>query len=262
MPYIQLLDDLKGYVQQFLQADFQQPLAQTAKIDTEILHQLRVSARSLNVMLHAHHDDFHTIKSLITNSNETRDLDVLIFEVLVSIAEEEKLSEAIQKIKDSLLLSRNHAAEDLQDWLMKEDFLQQLQQVQLDLDHDKEVETQSSKPKKSINILSLDDIQQQLQTVETALSDKSISNKDVHKQRLFIKALRYQVAHFYKDKPDLLNHLRWMQEKLGKFHDKDQALKILKNHLTIKQLKTYQKIELVLRKQQRKLLKKLRKRIK
>lgn len=224
--------------------------------DPETLHQLRVKSRTLMSLLPEKSALYADTKQLIKQSNKIRDLDVFLTESILALPEEtqahlQKVTLEIQQHK--LQLEVNYKRELLNQHLplltgaSTEDYDRQHNDV---LDSDQE-------DKQKLSIL---EIEKTLHKIEEKLMDPDITHKRVHKLRLKVKKIRYQVTHYYSDQSDLVDYFKYLQKWLGVFHDKDVCLEISEPYLVDKALR--EEVFKVIANQQKTILTKVRKRIK
>lgn len=79
--------------------------------------------------------------------------------------------------------------------------------------------------------LLLSEIEKRLKAQLKILRAVEIEDKQVHKVRLKIKRLRYQLEHFYTEQEEALQLTTYLQDELGVFHDLCQGIKWLNKYL-------------------------------
>ena len=218
----------------------------------KILHDIRVTARKLIVVMHP--DDMLTLglKKLIQSSNKLRDLDVFTSEILPLFPK--KLHTAFKDIKLVLQDTRVEMNHDFKS-LVSSEWLDDLPQTQgLSF-----ITQQQSEANLSRHQMPLNEIEKRLKKSIRELNLLDLEDKQLHKIRLVIKRLHYQLERFYPKEKRSIALTKRMQEKLGTFHDFYQAIKLLKQHKEQIKAKAYKNAIGFLEEQKNQTIKELRK---
>lgn len=244
LPVVRVLERIELYLQ----------LPPKLKPQAKGLHRLRQASRELLSLLPVEDYPQQRIKRVIQASNKIRDLDVLLLEVLPSFPQE--LESAIEPVKEQLVEVRwewdDTFKNDLQLEMLPEiescieEYAETLQSV-----HPTASEQQHQQ---------LKEIEKQFKKVKKRLSLLELENKQIHKLRLKIKRMRYQVAHFFPEQDELFEALKYLQKQLGEFHDYDQAQKMIAKY-TDMQADDLEPITKHLSARQNKILSKVRKKL-
>lgn len=241
------IDELSKRIERYIQLeapDFGQAAA---------LHKLRVSARKLVALSPPESDSAQLFKRIIQASNSLRDLDVLRDETL------KKLPKKWQKVLEGFddTLSELRAELDAQfKLLLQMELSQDVAQLAEQL--------QAMQPKAGAanerHQLPLVEIEKRLNLQLKLLKKLEIDDKQVHKVRLKIKRLRYQIEHFYPQQHEALGLMTFLQDRLGDFQDLSQGIKWLNKHAKLDK-KTLAQIESLLGEQKESILKAVRKQL-
>lgn len=218
------------------------------------LHKMRQAAREILSLLPEEDYPQQRIKRVIQASNKIRDLDVLILELLPRLPEE--FTATADLIKEQLLDVR---------WNLDDDFKNDLQLEmvpEIESCKDEYAHAMHQAQPKSIehHQEKLKELKKQFKKVQKHLSLVDLENKQIHKLRLKIKRMRYQVAHLFADQHELLAKLKYLQQQLGEFHDYDQAQKMMAKYTDI-DAQIMEPVFKYLRAEQQKILSRVRKKI-
>lgn len=211
-----LLKAIDGYVQ----------LTCHDKESVHQLHKLRVSARKLVSLSPPQSYASQVFKRSIQQSNYLRDLDVLQTEVLVIFPKEWR--HEIQQLERGLRELREDESVKFRLFLEME-----IKAELKNLVKDYQKISKKSEGDSQRHCMSLNEIVKKLKEQLKLLKKLELEDAQVHKVRLKIKRLRYQLEHFYADESRLLSLTAMLQETLGRFHDKSQAQKILQSQKTL-----------------------------
>ncbi|MBO1923026.1 CHAD domain-containing protein [Thiomicrorhabdus sp. 6S3-12] len=217
------------------------------------LHELRVSARKLVSLLPK--DDYHRafFKRVIQASNKIRDLDVLMLQVVPGFPKE--IRAAGDQLKSELLEVRNQLDDDFKNFLQL-DILPELRNLRANFTREKDSLAVSA------GVEDLEQIEKQFRQIRKRLLLVDLEETQVHKIRLKVKRLRYQVAHHYRNKNKLLAELKFLQEQLGKFHDFSQAGNLIRKYAADLKPEFLKQLRKHLQSKQNAILKKVRKSLK
>lgn len=200
-------------------------LEQDAK-QIEPLHKIRVTARKLVALSEPDSYSAQVLKRLIQASNALRDLDVLRSETLPKLPAkwQPKLTELYQQLAQQREELDAQFKLRLQMELYDEihslvDEFEPLQQPKSD-----------SQPRHQ---LPLKEIEKRLKAQVKWLRTLDIKDQQVHKVRLKIKRLRYQLEHFYPQQIPALEMMTYLQNTLGEFQDLCQGKKWLEKHASL-----------------------------
>lgn len=189
----------------------------------EGLHKVRVTARKLVSVSPPESYSGKLFKKVIQSSNHLRDLDVFRSEVLKDFPEAwqesmQALYQGIEELRDEL-----DAKFKL---LLDMELREELEVLSANYDQIAKKSTSDSHRHK----LELIEIEKRLRKQLKILQKLDLEDKQVHKVRLKIKRLRYQLEHFYAKEERLLTVTTYLQNELGHFHDITQGIKLLKQH--------------------------------
>ncbi|QKI89805.1 CHAD domain-containing protein [Thiomicrorhabdus xiamenensis] len=217
------------------------------------LHELRVSARKLVSLLPK--DDYHRefFKRVIQASNKIRDLDVLMLQVVPGFPKD--MRDAGDQLRKELLGIRNQLDDDFKNFLQL-DILPELCNLRANFTREKDSLAVSE------GVEELEQIEKQFRQIRKRLLLVDLEEKQVHKIRLKVKRLRYQVAHHYRNKNKLLAELKFLQEQLGKFHDFSQAGNLIRKYAVDLDPEFLKQLRKHLQSKQNAILKKVRKSLK
>jgi len=193
------------------------------KKQVESLHTLRVTARKLVSVSAPETYQIELFKHLIQSSNKLRDLDVFTTEILPAFPK--KLRSSMTSLYQGLEEFREQLDIEYKLWL-EADALLEIQDLLTDSEHIK----QKSNGRPERNKLELNDIQKRLQKNIKLIQKVDVEDKHIHKVRLKIKQLHYQLEHFYPQEEKLIKKCAYLQDELGHFHDLCQGIKLLKKH--------------------------------
>ena len=189
----------------------------------ESLHTLRVTARKLVSVSAPETYQIQLFKHIIQSSNKLRDLDVFTTEILPDFPK--KLQSSMTSLYQYLEEFREQLDIEFKLWL-EADALLEIQDLVTNSDQVKKKTV--SRPDK--HKLELNDIEKKLQKNIKLIKKVDIEDKHIHKVRLKIKQLHYQLEHFYPQEKKLLKKCAYLQDELGHFHDLCQGIKLLKKH--------------------------------
>lgn len=247
----QLLSELMAIIDEYRSVDS----SQIADQDPEVLHQLRVKSRTLLALLDKNSAAYQDIKLLIKNSNSIRDLDVFLTETFMSLPEvvREHLQEVLTQIKQQKLkLEAAYKQEFLENHLPKLNVISERDFAFKDPEFNSQSQVHSR--------MSLYEIEIQLAKIESKILKPDVEHKRLHKLRLKVKKLRYQVVNFHANEIKLLSRLKYLQNKLGEFHDKDVCLQIIEPYV-FDTPELAEEVVKTINQQQQTILKKIRKKI-
>ena len=193
------------------------------KKQVESLHTLRVTARKLVSVSAPETYQIILFKHIIQSSNKLRDLDVFTTEILPTFPK--KLQSSMSSLYQGLEEFREQLDIEYKLWL-EADVLLELQDLLTDSEQIKK--KSSGRPDK--NKLELNDIQKKLQKNIKIIQKVDVEDKHIHKVRLKIKQLHYQLEHFYPQEEKLIKKCAYLQDELGHFHDLCQGITLLKKH--------------------------------
>ncbi|WP_029406620.1 CHAD domain-containing protein [Thiomicrorhabdus sp. Milos-T2] len=218
----------------------------------ECLHNLRIAARKLIVVMNP--EDFIglNLKKLIQASNKIRDLDVFITEILPQFPKKWH-----SEFKDLLRVLNNRRVEMNHDFkiTLTEEWLSDLNDEKILLSG--EHETSQSQLKRQQ--MDLKEIEKRLKKALKEVKSIDIEDKHLHKIRLVSKRLRYQLMRFYPQETKLIKTTKLLQAKLGDFHDIYQAIKLLKQNESLLTPKTFKHCNTFLNDKKAQILVELRK---
>ncbi|WP_173270725.1 CHAD domain-containing protein [Thiosulfatimonas sediminis] len=191
------------------------------KAQAKGLHKLRQTTRHLLSLLPIEGYAQARIKKVIQASNKIRDLDVLLWDVLPHLPDELRVLEA--QVQPRLIAIRCGMDDEFKNDLQLE-LLPEITSCLVAYPHVLQAEfslvSQLKRPQ-------ISDLEKQFQKAKKQLVLLDIENTQVHKLRLKIKRIRYQVGHFFPEQTEFLMRLRSLQDQLGEFHDYDQADKMM-----------------------------------
>ncbi|MEA1989920.1 MAG: CHAD domain-containing protein [Pseudomonadota bacterium] len=198
------------------------------KKQVESLHTLRVTARKLVSVSAPDTYQIKLFKHIIQSSNKLRDLDVFTTEILPAFPK--KLQSSMTSLYKGLEEFREQLDIEFKLWL-EADVLLEIQDLLTDSEQIKK--ESSGRPDK--HKLEQNDIEKKLQKNIKLIQKVDIEDKHIHKARLKIKQLHYQLEHFYPQEEKLLKKCTYLQDELGHFHDLCQGIKLLKKYADLTQ---------------------------
>lgn len=207
------------------------------------LHKIRVNARKLIALSPPESDSAKTLKRLIQASNALRDLDVLHSETLKNLPKD--WQPKLQPLYDILAEQRQDMDAQFRLRLQME-----LSEEILELVEDFEPFKKEEKSGHQRHQLALKEIEKRLKAQFKVLRALEVEDKQVHKVRLKIKRLRYQLEHFYPKQTKALEVTTYLQNTLGEFHDLCQGMKWLEKHADVKKKVREPLLELLQRRKQ------------
>jgi len=218
----------------------------------KILHTSRVTARKLIVTMHPEHSLVPTLKKLIQASNKIRDLDVFIHDILPLFPK--KLRAELTATKLELQKTRSEMNFDFK-LLVNEEWDFNLQPNQASsitqaLEFDDPLNSDA---------MGLEDINKRLKKLIKELTLLDLEDKHLHKIRLKVKRLHYQLARFYPEESRSIDLTNQLKEALGLFHDLYQAIKLIKQNRSLIQAKAFANCTHFLEKKKAQTIKDLRK---
>lgn len=198
-----------------------------------LLHSLRVKARQIIAILNP--DDALTIsiKQLIQNSNKLRDIDVFLTQTLLNTPLDAQ--QTLAPLKQLLTEKRADINYDFKTLLREEWINEDINKVDLSVSEILCLETNLSRHK-----MEFKEIEKRLRKVVRELKLFELEDKQIHKIRLKVKRLRYQLERFYSDENQALELTQTIQDDLGCFHDYYQALQLIDPHQNFIEDKDYQ----------------------
>lgn len=203
----------------------------------EHLHKIRVTARKLVSLSPPETYQIQLFKKVIQASNSLRDIDVFRSELLPSFPD--KWQSKMTPLYVSIAEFRNQLDVKFQ-LLLETEIQAEIETLHSSLvDIEKKTSTISERHK-----LDIKEIEKQLQKQIKIIQKIEIEDKHLHKARLKIKRLHYQLEHFYPKEHKLAKICAYLQDELGHFHDLCQGIKLLKKHqelISEAQLKKYTK---------------------
>lgn len=215
------------------------------------LHKLRIKTRKLIALSPPESYQTLLFKRVLQCSNQLRDIDVFSREILPSFPNKwqaalHPIYIAMQDVREELdiqfklLLSTELQAELLD---LEQNFLETFKKSTADSQRQQLPFTEIEKRfKKQLTLIQMIDIEDQ----------------QLHKVRLKIKRLHYQIAYFYPQKKRWLKRCQFLQQELGAFHDTCQAIKLLKNNASKLEKKLWQSLKHFLEKRKNAQLQHLR----
>ena len=192
----------------------------------EHLHKIRVTARKLVSVSPPESDQLQLFKKVIQASNSLRDIDVFRAELLPSFPEKWQskmapLYQGIAEFREQLDVKFK--------LLLETEILADIEALLVSL-----AAIDGKRSTISVNAdkhkLELNEIEKQLQKQIKVIQKIDIEDKHLHKARLKIKRLRYQLEHFHSKEKKALELCVYLQDELGHFHDLCQGIKLLKKH--------------------------------
>lgn len=226
--------------------------SQIAQEDPEVLHQLRVQARTLLSLLKKESESYSMIKAIIKQSNAIRDLDVFLNESLLALPQ--KVQQHLAAVLDQIRLEKDQLETQFKQQLTP-DFLSRLcNALEIEFVHQKKSASSDTGHKHHI---ALPLIRSKLAKQQQLLLNQDIKSKKLHAIRLKIKKLRYQASHYYPEEKKLNRKLKFLQNHLGTIHDKDMCLQILNAHL-LNHTDLRTEVTTVIRQQQEQTIQKIR----
>ncbi|BCN92444.1 hypothetical protein THMIRHAM_02290 [Thiomicrorhabdus immobilis] len=196
------------------------------------LHDMRVAARKSIVVMSPEDSMTLSLKKLIQSSNKIRDLDVFLNEILPKLPK--KWHAELDNIRQPLILKRLEMNQDFR-IVLKEEWLNDLSQIENFSSDKRSLQYDSNRHQ-----MTHKEIEKSLKKALKELKSIELEDKHLHKIRLVIKRLHYQLERFYPDEKQLLKLTKLIQTELGEFHDFYQAVKLLKQHEALISPKTYQ----------------------
>ncbi|MBO1926375.1 CHAD domain-containing protein [Thiomicrorhabdus sp. 6S2-11] len=191
------------------------------KSQAKSLHKLRQTARQIVSLLPEDGYSQQRVKRVIQASNKIRDLDVLLLELLPGFPEE--YAEIVAEIKEQLLDVR---------WRLDDDFKNDLQmemvpEIESCIGDDQVMSHMFAPTAGEALHDRLKDIKARFKKIKKQLGLLDNDSGQIHKQRLKVKRIRYQVEHYFPEQQSLLDQLKYLQKQLGEFHDYAQAEKMI-----------------------------------
>jgi len=220
----------------------------------EGLHKLRVTARKLVSLSPPDSESGSVFKKFIQASNHLRDLDVFRSEVLPNFPQKQ------QKAITELYLVIEEHREDL-DAKFKLLIDMELEDELKDLLNHSALSKEKLQSSSERHRLEIKEIEKKLRIQTKLLRKIDLEDKQVHKARLKIKRLRYQLEHFYENETEFLKVTHFLQDELGQFHDLSQASKILAKHKALISPSLFPELEHFIQKSKDKLIQKIRKQL-
>ena len=184
------------------------------------LHDLRIEARKLVETLNPDDALTASIKEIIQSSNKIRDIDVFIHETIQHMPSE--IRREFKRLKKSLEHQREELNHDFKMWL-REEWLSQ-NAIESDLS---ELLCQETHLKR--HQMGLEEIEKRLKKITRELKMFELEDKQIHKIRLKVKRLNYQLSRFYHQEQQHTLIIE-LQDKLGQFHDLYQAQKLVHHY--------------------------------
>ncbi len=216
--------DVKNLIEKLLKKIDKYERLEQSKSQVELLHKIRVNSRKLVALSPPESYSAQVLKRLIQSSNALRDLDVLQNETLKDLPE--KWQKELRPIYQ-YLAERRHEMDAQFKLLLQMELRDEIQGLVDDFDQLQKKSSRSAERHK----LSLSEIERRLKLQLKILRAVDIEDKQVHKVRLKIKRLRYQLEHFYVNQEQALELTTYLQDELGKFQDLCQGMKWLKKYL-------------------------------
>lgn len=187
------------------------------------LHDIRITARKLIVVMNPDDSMGLSLKKLIQSSNKIRDLDVFLEEILPQFPK--KWHVDFKDICRALKIKRGEMSHDFKLILTEEWLSDSLTENDLLAVNKEKTHSDLNRHK-----MELKEIEKRLKKVLKELKSIDIEDKHLHKIRLVSKRLHYQLARFYPQETKLIKTTKLIQEMLGDFHDLYQAIKLLKQN--------------------------------
>ena len=237
------LDNLQSALSRYLL------LADEDPKQVKVLHDIRVYARKLIVVMDPDDPQTTTLKKLIQFSNKIRDIDVFTNEILPLFPK--SLRANLAKAQQVLHINRMDMNLEFKS-LLSTEWLEDLTPEPTADEH--AVKTTTDRHK-----MALSDIEKRLKKALRDLNRIDLEDKHYHKIRLLIKRLHYQLLRFYPQEKPSIALAKQLQQKLGEFHDLYQAINLLKQHKSLIKPKTYKQCKLFLKERKQHTIKTLRK---
>ncbi|MBN2646582.1 MAG: CHAD domain-containing protein [Thiotrichales bacterium] len=214
----------------------------------ETLHELRVAARQLLSLFPKEEFQRQLFKRIIQASNKIRDLDVLLLDILPKIAKE-FTPQTREDLEQNLLAARALLDDEFKSFLQL-DVLPEL----IGMNPQQMLRAQTAMAE---GVEPLEQIEKHFRQLRKRLLLVDLEEEQIHKIRLKVKRLRYQMAHHYPQEP-LLDTLTFVQHQLGHFHDYAQARKLIQRYASSLDTKTRTGLKKHLQSRQDAVLKKVR----
>jgi len=208
------------------------------------LHAIRVTARQLIVVMNPDDSLTLSLKKMIQSSNKIRDLDVFIHEILPLFPKKYQLD--LTQIQQALEVVRVEMNHEFKNALILNTLPDIEQAPPLDLECVKQNDAGLQRHQ-----MTLKHIERRLKKAVKEVKLLDLEDKQLHKIRLVIKRLHYQLVRFYPKEKKSIHLTKQMQDQLGKFHDFYQAIKILKLNKSLINPKAYKTCMLFLKEQKR-----------
>lgn len=215
---------MKNLIEKLLKKIDKYESLEQAKTQVELLHKIRVNTRKLVALSPPESYSAQVLKRLIQASNALRDLDVLQNETLKHLPD--KWQKDLKPIYQELTERRLEMDAQFK-LLLQMELREEIQGLMDDFEHLQKKNSSSAERHK----LLLSEIEKRLKAQLKILRAVEIEDKQVHKVRLKIKRLRYQLEHFYTEQEEALQLTTYLQDELGVFHDLCQGIKWLNKYL-------------------------------
>ncbi|WP_172959653.1 CHAD domain-containing protein [Thiomicrorhabdus aquaedulcis] len=220
------LKSLAHQVNDYLKNDNKADAKKALTVSIEKLHDLRVATRKWLAVMNPDDEMVASFKKIIQASNKVRDMDVFLWEILPTFPESWQAD--LVALQAGLQDSRAELNSQFK-VLLETELVDELVRAKKRLvKHAHAFESAHGRHK-----MPFKEIEKRLKTAVKELKLLDLEDKQLHKIRLLIKRLRYQLEHFYPEEHKALALTETIQERLGLFHDQYQAMNLLDKHQSL-----------------------------
>jgi CHAD domain-containing protein len=192
----------------------------------DALHDVRVATRKWLAVMNPDDEMVGSFKKIIQASNKVRDMDVFLLEILPTFPLDWQAE--LQALQTGLRLSRAELNSQFK-VLLETEIIDELARAKRRLAKN----SQAFESEHGRHKMPLKEIEKRLKIAVKELRLLELEDKQLHKIRLLIKRLRYQLDQYYPDEHKALALTEAIQNRLGQFHDQYQAMNLLDKHQSL-----------------------------